>query len=160
MRWSKLKKRIEENFADSVSRRVAIHSAAYGACTCGHAWLTLDGAIIANFCTRAHGNRFRYGDKENDLGVSDAQEKKYASQFVEYGEMSRQDVYEACWAFIHELSFDAALESDDPLIQTLAVLDRRLGKRRFSQVEETKLHPLARKLFETRLAAERMSALA
>lgn len=158
MRWSKLKQRIESNFAESISRRVAIHSAAYGACTCGHAWLTLDGTVIANFCTRAHGNRFRYGDKENDLGVSDEQARKYADQFVEYGEISRQDVYEACWVFIHDLSFDDALKSGDPLIQTLAVLDRRLGKRRFSQVEEAELHPLARKLFETRLAAERAPA--
>jgi hypothetical protein len=125
MRWSKLKHRIEDNFADSIDRRIAIHSAAYGACTCGHAWLTLDGAVIANFCTRAVGNRFRYGDRENDLGITDAQVKKYADQFVEYGELSRQDVYKACWAFLHDLAFDDALDSDDPLIQTLAVLDRR-----------------------------------
>jgi len=97
MRWSKLKQRIEDNFADSVSRRVAIHSAAYGACTCGHAWLTLDGVVIANFCTRAYGNRLQYGDKGNGLGIRGAQAKKYAGQFVEYGEISRQDVYEACW---------------------------------------------------------------
>ena len=153
MRWSKLKQRVERNFADCIGRRIAIHSTAYGACTCGHAWLTLDGVVIANFCTRAHTNRFRYGLKENDLGVSDAQAKKYADQYVEYGEMSRQDVYEACWAYIHELSFDEALKSEDPLIQTLA----GLGRRRFPQVEKSDLHPLARKLFEVRLANERIT---
>jgi hypothetical protein len=158
MRWSKLKQRIEENFADSVSRRVAIHSAAYGACTCGHAWLTLDGTIIANFCTRAYGNRYAYHRKENDAGVTPEQAKRYQDQFVEYGEMSRQNVYEACWAFLHDLAFDDALTSDDPLIQTLAVLDRRLGKRRYAAIERKTLHPLARKLFETRLAAERVPA--
>src|SRR5688572_4059234 len=158
MRWSKLKQRIEENFADSVSRRVAIHSAAYGACTCGHAWLTLDGVVIANFCTRAYGNRYRWHREENDVGVTPEQAKRYQDQFVEYGEMTRQDVYEACWAFLHDLAFDDALTSDDPLIQTLAVLDRRLGKRRYPDVEQKALHPLARKLFESRLAAERVPA--
>jgi len=158
MRWSKLKSRVEENFAESIRKRVAIHSAAYGACTCGHAWLTLDSAIIANFCTRAFYNRFRYGDRKSDLGVTPAQEKLYRDQFVEYGEMSRQDAYEACWSFIHELGFDEALTSDDPLIQSLAVLDSRLGKRRYAQVKDSALHPLERKLLETRLACEGVAA--
>jgi hypothetical protein len=158
MRWSKLKQRIEANFADSVAPRIAIHSAAYGACTCGHAWMTLDGAVIANFCTRAYGNRFYHHRKELDAGVTREQVKRYADQFVEYGEINRQDVYEACWAFLHDLSFDDALTSDDPLIQSLAVLDRRLGKRRFAEMEQKALHPLARKLLQTRLAAERVAA--
>ncbi len=154
MRWSKLKHRVEENFAESIGERVSIHSAAYGACSCGHAWLALDGEVIANFCTRAHYNRFQYGDKERDRGITPEQTKRHKDQFVDYGEISRQDVYEACWAFVHELSFDDALGSDDPLIQSLAVLDRRLGKRRYTQVRDSTLHPLARKLFETRMACE------
>jgi hypothetical protein len=154
MRWSKLKKMVESNFANSVRMKISIHSAAYGACTCGHAWLTLDGEVIANFCTRAFYNRFRYGDKENDSGLLEKEIKKYQNQYVEYGEISRQDVYEACWAYIHDLSFDAALNSDDPLLQTLAVLDRRLGKRRYVQVDQKNLHPLARKLFDTRMSME------
>ncbi len=154
MRWSKLKHRVEANFAESIGERVSIHSAAYGACSCGHAWLALDGEVIANFCTRAYYNRFQYSDKERDRGVTPEQTKRHKDQFVDYGEISRQDVYEACWAFVHELSFDDALGSDDPLIQSLAVLDRRLGKRRYTQVKDSALHPLARKLFETRMACE------
>ncbi len=157
MRWSKLKQKIESNFSDNVKSRIAIHSAAYGACTCGHAWLTLDGKVIANFCTMAHYNRYKYGDKNNDQGITPEQEKKHKNQFVEYGEISRQDVYEACWAFVHELNFDESLNSDDPLIQSLAVLDRRLGKRHFKTVEEKNLHPLARKLFATRVSMENVT---
>ncbi|MBK6895078.1 MAG: hypothetical protein IPH06_00610 [Alphaproteobacteria bacterium] len=160
MRWTKLKQKVEQNFAESIASRVAIHSAAYGACTCGHAWITVDGEVIANFCTMAFYNRYKYGDKDSDQGVSPTKAKKYKTQFVEYGEISRQDVYESCWAFVHELDFDQALKSDDPLIQSLAVLDRRLGKRRYSQIESKTLHPLARKLFEVRLECERFKAKA
>jgi hypothetical protein len=154
MRWSKLKKLIENNFAESIKSKVAIHSTAYGACTCGHAWLTLDGEVIANFCTRAFHNRFLYGDKNNDEGLSDEKIKRYENQYVEYGEISRQDVYESFWAYVHELSFDDALDSEDPLIQTLAVIDHRLGKRRYDKVKKKDLHPLARKLFDTRVSFE------
>lgn len=154
MRWSKLKKRIEENFAVNLKSRISIHSTAYGNCSCGHAWLTVDGEVIANFCTRAHYNRYMYGHEENDRGVSPDEEKKYKGQYVEYGELSRQDVYEACWDYIHELSIDEALLSDDPLIQALAVLDKRVGKRRFTKIRESNLHPLAKKLFDTRMFVE------
>ena len=157
MRWSKLKQRVEENFANNLKSRVSLHSTAYGNCSCGHAWLTLDGEIIANFCTRAHYNRHLYGLKENDSGVSLKNEKRYEDQFVEYGEISRQDVYKACWSFLHELNFDEALTSEDALVQSLAVLDKRLGKRRFDKVRESNLHPLARKLFDTRLSLAAVS---
>ena len=154
MRWSKLKQRIENNFAESVKSRVALHSTTYGESTCGHAWLTLDGAVIANFCTRAHFNRFDYGDKGRDEGLTEQQKKRYKEQCVEYGEMSRQAVYRTCWSYIHELSFEDAIKSEDPLIQSLAMLDKRLGKRRLKRMKDQDLHPLARKLFEVRTSAE------
>jgi hypothetical protein len=150
MRWSKLKKLVENNFADSVKPRLAIHSAAYGACGCGHAWITLDGSVMANFCTRAFYNR----GMSKDSGVTEEEKKRYAGQFVEYGEMSRQDVYKACWEFVHDMNFDDAMQSDDPLIQSLMVLDKRLGKRRIDNVDVTKLHPLPNKLLEIRKSAE------
>jgi len=152
MRWSKLKKRIEDNFAVGVKYRVAIHSAAYGNCSCGHAWMTLDGDVIANFCTRALYNRFLYGHEENDRGLSTDEVRRYKNQLVEYGELGRQDVYAACWEYIHDLSFDEALVSDGLFVQVLAVLDKRLGKRRFKKVMGADLHPLARKLLEVRIS--------
>ena len=148
MRWSKLKKMVEDNFVPALKPRIAIHSAAYGACSCGHAWLTLDGEVIANFCTRAYYNR------QIDRGISPKQAKRYEDQFVEYGEKSRQDVYEACWLFVHDLSFDDAIKSEDPLIQSLMVLDKRLGKRRLAALDTEKLHPLAHKLLEIRQGIE------
>lgn len=155
MRWSKLKQKIEKNFATSVQSRLAIHSTTYGDSTCGHAWLTMDGEVIANFCTRAHYSRFLYGDKSNDAGLSAEQVKRYENQPVDYGEISRQDVYEACWAYVHDLSFTDALNSGDPLLQSLAVLDRHLGKRRYAAIKTMALHPLALKLFELRVSIEK-----
>ena len=149
MRWSKLKSLIEAKFATHLNNRVAIHSTRYGDCTCGRAWLTLDGKEIANFCTRAHYNK----ESQEHLPSVESQ-RKFDKMPVEYGEISRQDVHRACWDFVHELSIEEALKDQDALIQTLAVLDARIGKRRLQQLDTDKMHPLARKLYFVRVEAE------
>ena len=158
MKWSKLKSEVEQRICPALSKRVSINSTAYGNCSCGHAWITLDKEVIANFCTRAFWNtrpefdeklgRFKAGSETNP------DNKKYDKQLVEYGEMSRQDAYKACWEYLHDLSIEQALESDDPLIQTLAVIDSRVGKRKVEKIDKEKLHPLARKLLNERILAE------
>jgi hypothetical protein len=56
--------------------------------------------------------------------------KAVRQSFIEYGEFSRQDFCNSCWAFIHELSIDAALKSNSVLVQSLALLDKMGGRRR------------------------------
>ncbi|MBI1403812.1 MAG: hypothetical protein GC147_11430 [Porphyrobacter sp.] len=151
MRWSKLRKLVKDRFAPEVQGRLDIHSAAYGACTCGHAWLTWDGEVIANFCTRAWGNigAFQPGFVSPEPGPG---------ELVAYGEFSRQDAYQACWALVHDLSIDEALADDDVLVRTLAIVDARLGKRRLAQLDPETLHPLGQHLLALRIAAARKPA--
>ena len=80
-------------------------------------------------------------------------QRYYKRQAVEYGELSRQGAYQACWDFIHKLSIEEALRSDNPLIQSLAVVDYRLGKKRLTGLKQEQLHPLAEKLLLLRLEA-------
>lgn len=155
MRWTKLKSEIESNFCDSLKNRISINSTRYGNCTCGHAWITLDKKIIANFCTRAYWNK----DLEQRKNTNNSEEilednKKYNKQFVNYGEMNRQDVYTACWEFLHEISIEEALKSDDLLIRSLAIIDNRVGKRRLKELKTENLHPLSKKLFDERVKIE------
>ncbi|WP_420843081.1 SF0329 family protein [Geothrix terrae] len=152
MQWSKLRSLIESRFAESLGKRVSIHSTAYGNCSCGHAWITLDGDVIANFCTRAH--YLKLADERAGRQTPASSTKKHEAQFVEYGEMSRQDAYQSCWRFIHELSIEQALSDSDPLVMSLAVLDQRLGKRRIQSLALEPLHSLPRHLLEIRAAAE------
>lgn len=158
MRWSKLKFLIQDRFADSLKGRVNINSTAYGNCSCGHAWITLDKEIIANFCTRAHWNRKCYDYEKSqyiNTDLTEEEKKRYRNQFVEYGDFSRQDLYKSCWAFIHNLTIEGALKSNNILIQSLALLDKRVGKRRLKKIDPDKLYPLARKLFSERISADR-----
>lgn len=162
MKWSKLKSLVEQRIASSIRPRIAINSAAYAACSCGHAWITLDKQVIANFCTRAFWNIPRQHDEESNRWVAkdDSFNRdipfKSADQLTNYGELSRQDAYQACWEFVHDLGIEEALISEDPLIQSLAVIDSRVGKRRLTRINAKGLHPLAEKLFSERCIAERV----
>ena len=143
MRWSKLRALITERFADPLQGRLDIHSAAYGNCSCGHAWLTLDGDVIANFCTRAHYIADQLLPLESAaLIFTPADNPMYRSQLTAYGERSRQQVYQTLWDFVHSTPVDEALASDDMLMQALAIVDSRVGKRRLAQLDHETLHPL------------------
>lgn len=152
MKWSKLRSLLEGNFATSISQRVSVHSTRYGNCSCGRAWITIDGIEIANFCTRAKSNRSLRGNSPRSESLD-----KFSKTPVECGELSRQDAYDSRWDFVHRLSIDDALADKDPLIQTLAVLDKRIGKRKLKELDSNRLHPLANKLLKFRLDAEASS---
>ena len=51
-------------------------------------------------------------------------------------------------------AFDEALDSSDPVLQGLAMLDRRLGKRRLREIDESSLHPMVAALYRFRVGAE------
>ena len=136
MRWSKLRKLVTERFAPSLRDRLDIHSAAYGACTCGHAWLTYDGEVIANFCTRAY-----WVAQGRETGAP-APNPMYRRQLTAFGELSRQDAYQSCWSFVHELAIEDALAHDDVLVRALAVADERVGQRRLARIDTQDEAPL------------------
>ncbi|MDO7843859.1 SF0329 family protein [Sphingomonas immobilis] len=147
MRWSGLRAIVIDKFAPELRGRLDLYSTRYGNCTCGHAWMTFDGTVIANFCTRAKyiADGYEHGSAKRN--------NAYAHQFADFGELSRQDAYRACWEFAHEMSIEQAMQDDDPLIQSLAMADGRLGKRRLAQIDTTKLHRLAAHVLELRKAA-------
>ncbi|MBD58728.1 MAG: hypothetical protein CL808_01215 [Citromicrobium sp.] len=146
MRWSKVRHLVKERFAPELAGRLDINSAAYGNCTCGHAWLTWDGDVIANFCTRAFGNTDGYSQNHTP-------EEPTQGELVGYGEFSRQDAYRACWAYLHDLSIDEALSDEDPLVNMLALADARVGRRRLAKLDPGGYHPVARRIFELRATA-------
>lgn len=161
MTWSKLKSLTEGHFSPSLAGRISLYSTRYGDCSCGRAWLTLDKETVANFCTmafynRASGRIYRRNDRWlTDAAVPDApSSRKTIYENLPYGELSRQNAYRSCWEFVHDLTIEQALASEDPLIQTLAVLDKRLGKRRLRALDTSKLNPLAGKLYRIRLECE------
>ncbi len=57
------------------------------------------------------------------------------------------------------ISIDDALKTDTPLVRALAVIDRRLGKRRLRSLDVgSDEHPLVRELYRLRCEAEGISS--
>jgi hypothetical protein len=153
LKWSKLKKTIEDKFAECVKHRVKIYVTRYttGSYWMVRGWITTDKTEIANFSTPDNYNRFGWDTPEINERI--LPEERTAGKAAEKGEFSRWDFLEACWEYIN-LNIDDALSSDNPIIKSFAVLDKRLGKRRLKLINKSDLHPLVLRLLEFRLECE------
>jgi len=168
MKWSQLKKRVESNFAPSVKSHVQIWNTRYHNShdAEGEAWITLDGKRIWSMGT------FSYYIAENkevarirkERGCSDyrdpAQHKGYidaieeAQQNVqEEGVFTMYDTNNALFDYLN-LSIEAAIKSDNPIIRAFVTLDRRFGKRRLLEFDDSTEHPLVKTLYRLRCEAE------
>lgn len=121
MRWSKLKQRVEGNFADGVRGRVGLWTTRYERAhdRFGRSWITVDGREVismSNFLpcggSFADGNAARFGS----------------------GVFAGYDLPAAMREFL-TLPVDEAIASANPLVRALAVLDRRVGRRRLARFE-------------------------
>lgn len=160
MKWSKLKHNVENRFADSVRGRVEIFSTRYNKpnSNSGRGWITIDGVEIANFSTMKSGAIYRcvYHEATPTNCVTHPAiktEDRTPGALIEEGEFSRFDLHNCCFEYLN-LSIEEALLHPSPIINMLAILDGRFGKRRFTALDRTSLHPLVKSLFEFRADAE------
>lgn len=160
MKWTKLKSTIESRFAKSVRGRVEIWTTAYRKpdSVTGRGWITLDGEQIVNFGTALswlkHGAYFHESSNTVCLKHPEVRaEERSPSNLIEEGEFSRFDLHLACWESLN-MSIDDQLQSRNPLIRSLAVLDRRVGTRRLQKIDDEGEHPLVRFFIHLRRQTE------
>lgn len=166
MKWSHLKKRIEESFADSVAGRVELWTTRYRKShdQQGESWITIDKQRVwstsAYTCfVEAHREAIKLLKEPIDLD-DPAQHKAYwqARDQVEEilparGVCWSEDVNLALLNFL-SLSINDAIKSGDPIIRAFATLDRRFGRRRLADFDDSQEHPLVRTLYRFRCKAE------
>jgi hypothetical protein len=160
LKWSKLKKEIENRFAESLKGRIYLYSTRYTSAsyTMSRGWITFDGKEVVNFSTPDSVNE--YGRYYNEVTKSNCASHPSVKDFertpgkvIEKGEFSRYDFHEACWTFLN-LSIEDALKNENPIISSLAILDHRLGKRRLKEIDQEGLHPLIKRMLQIRLYTE------
>ena len=166
MRWSQLRKQIEDRFAPSVAGRVAVHTAHYRHAHdgVGRAWIEVDGQEVATMCyfRAEHARRdlaeeLRVANGPSNRGPAGTPRWLYAEAIAttyRAGVLSQWDFY----ALLHEyLRTPAALSlaGDNPITRALAVIDSRVGKRRLRQLaDHPDEHPLVRMFLAIRCEAE------
>jgi hypothetical protein len=126
MMWSKLKKRFESLFAESLRGRLRVHVTEYtrsNPCDVGRGWFTLDGEeLVSVQIPSFYSDHFNFRTETLDFG-------KAVYQYV-------------------SLSIDDAKDASDELVTAFVHLDRRFGKRSLKEVDPHALHLFARELHQ------------
>lgn len=168
MRWTKVRKLVEDSFADSVKDRVTVRTTQYRngrafACDCGHGWLTIDGESITHFHTH-----LSYGKYGTDIHESTdrmwsrntrlpgqprwiapkghaavANEDRVVGRLSEPGEFSRYDLALSCWTYLHT-RLEESLESPARSFVDWRCSTRRLGDSDWRSTRRRSLIPCRR----------------
>jgi hypothetical protein len=166
MQWSRLKHALEDRFAPALRGRVAVFQARYrwSDGEAGRVWIAVDGAEVAAFSTHAGARRREElareletaGGAGNATDTTDTTDTTDAADALlrRAGEYSDRDALAELEGSLG-LTVEAMLDAPSPLLRGLAVLDRRLGKRRLRALPAAAVeHPLVRALHLVRCAAE------
>jgi hypothetical protein len=132
MAWTRLKAKVEELFATSLRGRVTIHMTSYrgGVSEGGRGWLLIDRAELPLAAIQPW----------------DAEPTP--------GHHTQWSLHDALVAYL-ALAFPAAVSSTDPVHRGLALIDRRLGRRRFEALRlSPEEHPVVVRLYRLRAEAE------
>jgi len=168
MQWSKLKKEIENRFADSVVGHVAFHCTRYrhASSYLERAWITLDKKEIYEFSNiKSHMETWKTAVElrkiTNTADYRDPLQRKGYDEAMDFAEETahKRGVYsKAEFYYLLEyylnLPIEKALQSKNMIFRALAILDRRVGKRRLAKFEPDGESQLVRQLYKFRCSVE------
>jgi hypothetical protein len=172
MQWSKLRTALKERVAPSLGDRLAVHQARYRRTLeeVGRIWITLDGRELIAFDTNSYVARraqiahdMRSGTGPFALSAASNLAEYRAADQAAIDFLRRAGEYDD-YSALHDLEaflslpIEEALVSPSPLVRGLAVVDRRVGKRRLLRLgEQHDEHPFVREMYAARCAAEGIS---
>lgn len=158
MQWSKLKKRVEENFAESIKGRVELYTTAYRRQDeIARSWIVIDKKQEISFTDCASwrnlGAYFHELTPTNCLqhkAIDD--NNRVEGHLVESGEFSSYDFKIMAFESLSISASDCVI-SEHPILRCLGVLHRKTGKNKVKAMQSDK-HPLVAFLAKFRHVAE------
>jgi hypothetical protein len=161
MQWSKIRARLRACVCPELRKRVDFHLTNYREYgSNGHeVWITLDGEKIfsASYCDYMISENVLQRDKGLRTSAEGIEGK------VAHDVLTRAETHDASitvYTFREYLDSDPqdALVSTDPVLKSLAIIDRRIGHRTLAKLKVGRgEHSLVRKLYASRLSAPAQS---
>lgn len=161
MRWSQLKKQLQNRFAKSIEASIDLHQTRYRHSHDeeGEFWITLHGSRIFS------SGSLSYLGLLGDLTATNRADGSTPAQAYELAwpvmdssglfllERMNKDLFRSLNMTVEEMS-----QHTNPIIRALAVIDARYGKRRLATFDPTSEHLLVQKLYNLRCGAEGLAA--
>lgn len=168
-RWSQLKKAVESLFAEKMRGRVELRATSYGHDSVdkpGRGSIAIDGEEVWSFCSfvagKAHWDLTRNANLTEELYATLAKEGGVArglnrlayEKCLERGLLTKWEYYRFLFDYL-SMPHASALQSDNIIFLAMAILDRRLGKRRIPDFyDRYQAHPLLKRLYDFRCEVE------
>jgi hypothetical protein len=144
MIWSKKHRLFRERLAPTLKSHLALRTTGYRGAyeERGRTWIEYDGEEILSFCDFVHENRWSELGRDLDAVAKD-------------GVFSKSDLGRALGLFL-QMGVEEALDSQDRIILALAMVDRKVGKRRLLKLAETIEVEPVKTLLNLRMRAEQL----
>lgn len=157
--WSGTRAKLEKEYlAESLRGHIQYFATSYSKCPDheGRAAIMLDGKEIIS------GGYYKNWSKAAEFPRDEKYEKRMSIEnayiddtALSLGVFDQRCFYEA-FAIFDSQSIEESLESDNLIVRIMAILDRRVGKRRLIKIKETieEEEPVFREFFAIRAGAE------
>lgn len=147
MQWSKLKSRVKDFICPELKDRIDFHLTSYRKSHDGadKVWITVDGQRIFS-C-----KHYPYENGEAYLVWFEGMNRKQAKATLNENEIHNPVEFGESMRIYLDMPVEEALQSSNPFIQALALIDRRTGKRTIEKIKisETE-HTLVKTFYELR----------
>lgn len=157
--WSGIRAKLEKEYlAESLRGRIQYFATSYSRCPDheGRGAILLDGKEIIS------GGYYNNWVKAPEFPQDEKYEERIRSEFafmddtaLQLGIFDQRCIYEAFEEFDNQ-SIEKSLQSENLLVRIMAILDRRVGKRRLVKIKETiaRQEPTFQRFFAIRAEAE------
>lgn len=148
MQWSRLKKMIESRFCDALAGRIQIHTTRYTKDEeIGRFWIAFDGQTIFSAHDAPGAGSLGWLVKESSEAATPS--------CVYWNRINGRYACEYSLKVYLNSSIEEAIETSDPIMRALALLDKRVGKRRLiSFVPTEEDAPIVKHFYMLRCAVE------